>query len=121
MPNASPATSGPLVVALLYDGLCTFEFGIIAEIFGLARPEMGPEWYRFASCPVDDGPLRAHGGFTLVADGAPDLIDRADIIVVPGWKGAEAPVPEQLCQRLRKAHARGARRGPQRGRPRFFF
>lgn len=104
-----PTTSGPLVVALLYDGLCTFEFGVVAEIFGLARPEMGRDWYRFASCPVDDGPMRAHGGFTLVADGGPELIEQADLILIPGWKGAEVPVTEALCERLRAAHARGAR------------
>ncbi|WP_315834243.1 transcriptional regulator FtrA [Bradyrhizobium prioriisuperbiae] len=103
-----PIPSGPLVVALLYDGLCTFEFGVVAEIFGLARPEMGSNWYRFASCPVDQGPMRAHGGFTLVADGAPALIEQADLIIVPGWRGADAPVPEPLCRRLRNAHARGA-------------
>ncbi|MFY8017523.1 MAG: transcriptional regulator FtrA, partial [Inhella sp.] len=40
--------NGPLVVAPVYDGLCTFEFAIAAEIFGLARPEMGSGWYRFA-------------------------------------------------------------------------
>lgn len=33
----------------------------------------------------------------------------ADIIVVPGWKGADAPVPETLAEQLRAAHARGAR------------
>ncbi|MCV3305053.1 transcriptional regulator FtrA, partial [Leclercia adecarboxylata] len=38
--------NNPLVVALAYDGLCTFEFGIAVEIFGLARPEMGDNWYR---------------------------------------------------------------------------
>lgn len=104
-----PKTSGPLVAALLYDGLCTFEFGIAAEVFGLARPEMGAGWYRFASCAVEPGPLRAHGGFTFTPDHGLALIDRADIIVVPGWKGAEAPVPAALCDRLRAAHARGAR------------
>lgn len=101
--------TGPLVVALLYDGLCTFEFGIVAEIFGLPRPEMGPNWYRFASCPIEEGPLRAHGGFTIAPDHGPDLIDKADIVVVPGWKGADMPVPENLCERLRQAHRRGAR------------
>ncbi|MGE7370839.1 transcriptional regulator FtrA [Neorhizobium sp. NPDC001467] len=104
-----PNTSGPLVTALLYDGLCTFEFGIVAEIFGLHRPEMGEGWYRFASCAVDDGPLRAHGGFTIMPDEGIDLIDRADIIVVPGWKGVHEPVPETLCERLQQAHDRGAR------------
>jgi AraC family transcriptional regulator, transcriptional activator FtrA len=104
-----PNTHGPLVTALLYDGLCTFEFGIVAEIFGLSRPEMGEGWYRFASCAIEQGPLRAHGGFTLLPDEGIELIDRADIIVVPGWKGADEPVPEALCERLRQAHDRGAR------------
>lgn len=106
-PNAPPA--GPLVVALLYDGLCTFEFGIVTEVFGLARPEMGPGWYRFASWAIEPGPLRAAGGLSILPEGPADIIDRADIIVVPGWKGADAPVPEDLIERLRLAHARGIR------------
>lgn len=111
MPNdmSHPATQGPLAVALLYDGLCTFEFGIVAEVFGLYRPEMGPGWYRFSSAAIEPGPLRAHGGFTLTPDEGPEAIDQADIIVVPGWKGADVPVPDALCARLRAAHARGAR------------
>ncbi|MEB2848452.1 transcriptional regulator FtrA [Rhizobiales bacterium RZME27] len=104
-----PNTVGPLVTPLLYDGLCTFEFGIVAEIFGLPRPEMGEGWYRFASCAVEQGPLRAHGGFTIMPDEGIDLIDHADIIVVPGWKGVDQAVPEGLCERLRQAHERGAR------------
>lgn len=104
-----PNLNGPLVVALLYDGLCTFEFGIVAEVFGLARPEMGPTWYRFASCPIEPGPLRAHGGFSIQPDGGPELIEQAHLIVVPGWKGADVPAPPELSERLRAAHARGAR------------
>lgn len=111
MPNssASPQTTGPLVAALLYDGLCTFEFGIVAEVFGLHRPEMGPNWYRFASCAIEPGPLRAHGGFTLTPDHGPELLALADIIVVPGWKGVDADVPAALIDQLCAAHARGAR------------
>ena len=104
-----PNLRGPLVVALLYDGLCTFEFGIAAEIFGLARPEMGPEWYRFASAAVEPGPLRAHGGFSIHADGGVDLLNEADLIIVPGWKGAEVSVPTDLLAQLKRAHVRGAR------------
>ncbi|NPD17146.1 transcriptional regulator FtrA [Xinfangfangia sp. D13-10-4-6] len=112
MPNTQHAATtapGPLVAALLYDGLCTFEFGITAEVFGLYRPEMGPGWYRFVSCAIEPGPLRAHGGFTITPDRGDDALDEADIIVVPGWKGANVPVPEALCAKLRAAHARGAR------------
>lgn len=102
-------THGPLVVAVLYDRLCTFEFGIVAEVFGLPRPELGPGWYRFASAAIEPGPLRAHGGFSIVPDGTIELVDRADLIVVPGWKAADAPVPDDLICRLRSAHQRGAR------------
>ncbi|MCJ2183357.1 transcriptional regulator FtrA [Novosphingobium sp. 1949] len=100
---------GPLVVALLYDGLCTFEFGIAAEVFGLARPEMGANWYRFASAAIEPGPLRAHGGFSILPDGGLELLDTADVIIVPGWKGVDAAVPEALVALLRSAHRRGAR------------
>lgn len=101
--------NGPLVVALAYDGLCTFEFAIAAEIFGLARPEMGEDWYRFAACGIEPGPLRAQGGLTVQVDGGPELLAQADLIVAPGWKGIDAPVPDRLAQALRAAHARGAR------------
>lgn len=105
----TPTTTGPLVVAPVYDGLCTFEFAIAAEIFGLARPEMGPGWYRFASAAIEPGPLRAHGGLTVTSDGGIELLDRADLIVMAGWKGADAPVPDALARRLKKAWQRGAR------------
>jgi len=107
--EASASLKGPLVVALVYDGLCTFEFGITAEIFGLARPEFGGNWYRFQSAAIDEGPMRAHGGLTFTSENGPDLIDTADIIVVPGWKGADCTVPLPLAERLRRAHQRGAR------------
>ncbi len=100
---------GPLVVALAYDGLCTFEFAIAAEVFGLARPEMGQGWYRFAAAGIEPGPLRAHGGLRVEVDGGAELLEQADLIVVPGWKGASEPVPAWLVARLVAAHTRGAR------------
>lgn len=99
----------PLVVALAYDGLCTFEFGVAVEIFGLPRPEMGEGWYRFAVAAVDEGELRATGGVRVMADGDLSLLEHADTIVVPGWRGVDAEVPPALCQALRQAHQRGCR------------
>lgn len=98
-----------LVVALAYDGLCTFEFGVAVEIFGLPRPELGPDWYRFAVAGVESGELRAMGGVRVVADGDMSLIAEAGTVIVPGWRGADTPVPEALCEQLRDAHRRGCR------------
>lgn len=104
MPNTPP-----LVVALAYDGLCTFEFGVAVELFGLPRPEMGEGWYRFATAAVEPGDLRGLGGVRIAADGGLELLSRASVIVAPGWRGADQPVPEPLVEALKVAHARGAR------------
>jgi len=105
----APARQSSLVVAIAYDGLCTFEFGCAVEVFGLARPEMGQGWYRFAVAAAEKGPMRAAGGITVAADGGLDLLVEAGTIIVPGWRGADAPVPSALCNALRAAHAAGAR------------
>lgn len=102
-------SDSPQVIVLAYDGLCTFEFGVAVEIFGLPRPEMGDRWYRFAVAAVDDGEMRALGGIRLITDGGLERLQEADTIVVPGWRGVETPVPEELSEALRQAHARGCR------------
>ncbi len=98
-----------LVTALAYDGLCTFEFGCVVEVFGLARPELEGPWYDFAVCAIEPGPLRAAGGLVLQAPSSLSRLDRADTIIVPGWRDPEAPPPPPLLNKLRAAHARGAR------------
>jgi AraC family transcriptional activator FtrA len=96
------------VAALAYDGLGTFELGIVAEVFGLPRPEMGKHWYRFRVCSLERGPLRATGGvFLQTRSGLADLA-RADTIIIPGWRVHDTP-PAPLVAALRRAHARGAR------------
>ncbi len=86
-----------------------FEFGVAVEIFGLSRPEMGKDWYRFAIASADDGPIRSTAGLKLEVDGGLELLQAADVIIVPGWRGADEPVPAELIAALRTAHARGAR------------
>ena len=102
-------TKGPLVVVLAYDGLCTFEFGIASEVFGLERPELGEQWYRYSVCGVEEGPLRAAGGLVVQPSSGRAVLKRADVVVVPGWRGIDAPVPKDLIADLQRAHRRGAR------------
>lgn len=97
------------MVALLYDGLCTFEFGIVAEVFALARPELGPGWYRFATASIDPSPLRAQGGIRVLADGGAEMIEHADMIIIPGWKSGSPAPPASLIESLQRAHQRGCR------------
>lgn len=98
-----------LVVALIYNQLCTFEFGCTVEVFALKRPELGVTWYEFATFAVDEGPITAAGGITIVPTPGEMLLENADTIIVPGWRGVESEVPATLIAQLQAAHARGAR------------
>lgn len=97
------------VVALIYDGLCTFEYGIATEVFGLSRPELGDPLYTFKSVALEDGPMRAAGGLNVQATGSRDDFDAADLIVIAGWRGVDVPIPHVIVDAMRAAHARGAR------------
>ena len=108
-PPGEPRTGGPRVCALAYDGLCTFEFGIVVEVFALPRPELDVDWYSFSIAALDPGPLTATGGFTLATDGGLEQLDDADLIIIPGWRGIDEAVPSRLIGALRRAHERGAR------------
>lgn len=98
----------PLVCLLAYDGLCAFEYGIGLEVFGLPRPEF-EYWYKLTTVAAETGPLRAIGGIHIIAEAGLDLLSQADVVLVPGWRDAHAPVPQNLTSALRAAHERGAR------------
>ena len=98
------------MAALAYDGLGTFEFGIVVELFGLPRKNLGVDkWYDFEVCSLERGPIRAAGGILVEAQRGLRSLQRAGTIVVPGWRGADEPVPSSLIRALRTAHAGGAR------------
>jgi AraC family transcriptional activator FtrA len=104
-----PRNRDHLVVALAYDGLCTFEFGCTAELFALRRPELGVPWYRFEVCAEERVPIRAAGGVQVVVQNGLKILERADTIVIPGWRGADEVPPPALIRHLQRAFERGAR------------
>jgi AraC family transcriptional activator FtrA len=107
-PSRAEGPANRSVAVLVYDGLCSFEFGVAVEMFGLARPELAG-WYDFAVCAVEPGPLRAAGGVQVLATQGLEALAGAGTVIVPGWRGVDAPVPAMLVEALRSAHARGAR------------
>jgi len=95
------------VATLAYDGLGTFELGIVVEVFGLPRPEFA-QWYRFRVCALGRRRLRATGGLLVQVNGSLAQLARAGTIVISGWRVTEEP-PARLVEALRRAHRRGAR------------
>ncbi len=97
------------VVAVVYDGLCAFEFGVATELFGLPRPELGVDWYDFRVVAAEPGPIRGPGGCTMNASADLRHLRRAGTVVLPGWRDITERPPEPLLDALRAAHRRGAR------------
>ncbi|WP_218044473.1 transcriptional regulator FtrA [Kiloniella litopenaei] len=97
-----------LVAAVVYDGLCTFEYGMVVEAFGLDRPEFD-DWYDFTTCSADSGPCRAIGGLQVTAEKGLEVLEKADTIVVPGWRSVHERPPEALLEAIWAAYYRGAR------------
>ncbi len=96
------------VVVVAYNGLCTFEFGVAVEVFGLPRPEISP-WYSFSICSADKGPIRATGGFSVVIEKGLRTLHNAGTVVIPGWRNVNERPPESLLRAIRRAYERGAR------------
>lgn len=97
------------VAVLICDGLALFEFGIVAEVFGLRRPELDVPWYDMAVTSFDAAPLRATGGVQVVPTHSVRILARADTIVIPNWRDIHETPPAAMLNALRAAHTRGAR------------
>ena len=98
-----------LVAVIAYDGLCTFEFGIAVEVFGLPRPEFDFTWYDFLVVSAEGARSRATGG--VVVEAATDLstLERARTVIVPGWRNRSERPSNQLLEAINRASERGAR------------
>ena len=96
------------VAALIYDDLCTFEFGIVAELFGLPRPEFDFPWYDFMVVPGEHGALRAVGGIAVGTNSTGD-VTLAQTVIVPGWRSPSEVPPLGMVNMVRDAYDRGAR------------
>lgn len=107
-----PKARGPrnrLVAALLHEKVATFELGIVADIFGLPRPELGLDWYRFITVAEEQRPLRATGGLQVFAEAGLEALTQAGTIVIPGWRTDGAAPTPAVKKALSAAYERGTR------------
>jgi AraC family transcriptional activator FtrA len=97
------------VAVLAYDGMSPFETGIVTEVFGLPRPELGVPWYDLTVCAERPGPLRIVGGATIHTEHGLDVFASARTLIVPGGSDVRGECSPELVAALRQAYDRGAR------------
>ena len=83
------------VCVLAYNGLRAFEYGIAVEVFFSKNLQLD-NWYEFQVIAVDQSPITGAGNISI--DANPDLnaLLKADLIIVPGWRGIDAEIPIAL-------------------------
>lgn len=94
------------VCLLVYEGLCTFEFAMAAEVLGDRTAQFGDRWYRLDVASLEGSPVHGAGGASIQAGGI-EILEAADTVIVPGWR--LGPVPPAYSEALAAAGRRGAR------------
>ncbi|MFD0788104.1 AraC family transcriptional regulator, partial [Micromonospora azadirachtae] len=89
--------------------MSVFETGIVTEVFGLPRPELGVDWYDLRVCAERPGPVPVVGGAALDTPHGLDVLAQARTVIVPGVPDVTADPSPELVAALRRAHRRGAR------------
>ena len=97
------------VYVLLYDNLCMFEFGCVAEVFGLSRPELKEDWYSFDTFSIDNKATTTQYGGEMSPSVELQQIEFPATIIIPGWQGVDVAPPAELIQFILNAHFHGSR------------
>ncbi|KAF1684755.1 AraC family transcriptional regulator [Pseudoxanthomonas broegbernensis] len=98
----------PRVAVVAFDRISPFHLSVPCMVLDGHATRRAPV-FDLRVCAPEPGTLRTDAGFGLHVRHGLRTLDRADIVVVPSWHGAEEPAPPALCRALRRAHARGAR------------
>src|SRR5690606_24661996 len=59
-------------------------------------------------CAVTPGRIRSDQGLMIEVTEGLEIMEQADVIIVPAWSDPWQPAPAELTEALRQAHARGA-------------
>jgi AraC family transcriptional regulator, transcriptional activator FtrA len=97
-----------LVVSIIHNELWTFDFAM-TTVFALPWPEGDFQPYRFVVASTAAGPIRAFGEIDVHGYARIETARQADLLIVPGWGGADEVPSPVLLDIVRVANARGAR------------
>ncbi|MFL6289111.1 MAG: GlxA family transcriptional regulator [Actinomycetes bacterium] len=96
------------VVALAMPGLSAFELGVVCEVFGTERSDVGLPSFDFAVVSEDAAPLRSSSGFVLTPQHDLARATEADLVCVPASE-SEAFASPAVIEMLQATVARGGR------------
>ncbi|MEV0291406.1 MULTISPECIES: helix-turn-helix domain-containing protein [unclassified Kribbella] len=93
------------VAVLAYDGISPFHLSVPCLVLGDRLGE--PCEYEVNVCAEEPGSLRTNAGFGISVDHGLDVMDTADLVILPSWHPDREP-SAVLIDSIQRAHARGA-------------
>ena len=103
----TPHLSRTLIAVVAFQRVIPFHLSVPCIVFGegiLAADNP----FEVRVCAGEPGPIKTSTGFGLSDLEPLELLEQADVVVVPGWRDSLDDPPERLLSALRRAHNRGA-------------
>jgi transcriptional regulator GlxA family with amidase domain len=96
------------IVALALPGLAPFELGVVCEVFGIDRSDVGLPGFDFAVVSEGGRPVRSSAGFLVSPEHGLERAVEADLVCVPA-SSSDHPVSPAVIDLLHGTVARGGR------------
>lgn len=94
---------------VVFDQIIPFHLSVPCAVFEKALSADGKQLYELQVCSTNPGPLRTNAGFSIIAEHSLEVLEQADMVIVPSWSQPELSPPDELIAALIKAHRRGAK------------
>lgn len=94
------------VVVLAFDGVSLFHLSVPGMVLG-ADDGSGLAHYDVTYCAQTPGRIRSDQGMVIEVPRGLEVMDEADIVIIPAWSDPDVPASRELIDALRRAHGQG--------------
>ncbi len=95
-----------MIAVVAFDRISPFHLSVPCAVFGDAAPDKG--MFRLAVCAIEPGALMTSAGFAVVVEQGLEVLEQADMVIVPGWHDPAVLPAQALLDALVAAWQRGA-------------
>ncbi|RWZ68538.1 helix-turn-helix domain-containing protein [Labedella populi] len=96
------------VAVIAIPEVAPFEFGVLAEVFGIDRSAQGGPVFDFHVVAAEPGVVTMKNGLGLVVSEGLEATATADLVAVPAFGSGETDIDPRIVEALRDAERRGA-------------
>ena len=93
------------IAVVAFDQISSFHLSAPCVVFKEAM--LDQTRFELCVCSCEGSQLSTTAGYNIIVDHSLDLLEAADIIIVPSWRNPDEKPPEHLLSQLIHAHARG--------------